>query len=379
MTPINPFFVGGKIPKQYFCDREKESARLIREVINGNNLVLVSPRRMGKTGLIQHCFDHPQIADNFKTFYLDILQTSSLSEFTFLLGREIFSRLASYSERALRQFTAMLRSIAGCFGFDAISGMPTFNLQLGDISNPQLTLEEIFDYLKNSETPTIVAIDEFQQISNYKEKNVEAILRSNIQQLHSTSFIFAGSERHILQQMFSDSARPFYGSASFLELNAIESEVYAEFATRLFAERNKVIGKSEVFTVYDTFAGNTFYMQKALNLAFALTPDGDTCAHKNLSDAIDEMMASYDTIYREMLSALNEPQKQLLIAIAQEKMCDGITSASFIKKYALKSASSVQAATTRLIASGMLTRTATMYSLQDPLLRLWLLRNYTDH
>lgn len=379
MPPINPFFVGGKIPKQYFCDREKESTRLIREVINGNNLVLVSPRRMGKTGLIQHCFDHPQIADDFKTFYLDILQTSSLSEFTFLLGREIFSRLASYSERALRKFTAMLRSIAGCFGFDAISGMPTFNLQMGDISNPQLTLEEIFDYLKNSETPTIVAIDEFQQISNYKEKNVEAILRSNIQQLHSTSFIFAGSERHILQQMFSDSARPFYGSASFLELNAIESEVYADFATRLFAERNKAIGKSEVFTVYDTFAGNTFYMQKALNLAFALTPDGDTCAHKSLSDAIDEMMASYDTIYREMLSALNEPQKQLLIAIAQEKMCDGITSASFIKKYALKSASSVQAATTRLIASGMLTRTSAMYALQDPLLRLWLLRNYTGH
>lgn len=140
MTPINPFFVGGKIPARYFCDRKEESARLIREITNGNNLVLVSPRRMGKTGLIQHCFDEPQISKNFETFYLDILQTSSLKEFTYLLGREIFNRLASYGDRTLRQFASMLRSIAGSFGFDAISGMPTFNLHMGDISNPCLHL-----------------------------------------------------------------------------------------------------------------------------------------------------------------------------------------------------------------------------------------------
>lgn len=379
MTPVNPFFVSGKIPQQYFCDREEESARLIREITNGNNLVLVSPRRMGKTGLIQYCYDRPEISKKFETFYLDILQTSSLKEFTYLLGREIFSRLASYSDRALRQFVAMLRSIAGGFGFDAISGMPTFNLQMGEISDPLLTLEEIFGYLKNSKRPTIIAIDEFQQISTYKEKNVEAILRSYIQMLPSTNFIFAGSERHMLQQMFSDVARPFYGSASFLELHAIDKEVYVDFAMRLFSERGKVIGSEEVNLVYDVFSGNTFYMQKSLNIAFSMTHEGDVSDHEVVNSAIDEMLSSYDTIYREMLSSLNEPQKQLLLAVAQEKKCEGITSATFIKKYALKSASSVQAAASRLTTSGMLSRTATTYYLQDPLLRLWLIRTYQNY
>ncbi|MDE6393837.1 MAG: ATPase [Duncaniella sp.] len=376
MTPINPYFVGGKIPARYFCDRKEESARLIREITNGNNLVLVSPRRMGKTGLIQHCFDEPQISKNFETFYLDILQTSSLKEFTYLLGREIFNRLASYGDRTLRQFASMLRSIAGSFGFDALSGMPTFNLHMGDISNPVLTLEEIFNYLRDSKTPTIIAIDEFQQISTYKEKNVEAILRSNIQQLPSTNFIFAGSERHMLQQMFSDSARPFYGSASFLELNAIREETYSGFAIELFNERNRTISENEVKNVYDTFSGNTFYMQKALNIAFSLTPEGDYCGQETIHYALNEMIASYDTIYREMLSPLNESQKQLLLAIAQENRCEGITSADFIKSHALKSASAVQAAATRLMSTGLLIRKANVYSLQDPLLRIWLLRNY---
>lgn len=78
---LNPFIVVGKIPPEYFCDRREESKRLIREVTNGNNIVLISPRRMGKTGLIKFCFDLPDIRDNYNTFYLDILQTSSLKEF----------------------------------------------------------------------------------------------------------------------------------------------------------------------------------------------------------------------------------------------------------------------------------------------------------
>lgn len=340
---INPFVVAGKIPPQYFCDRKEESKRLVREVTNGNNVVLISPRRMGKTGLIQFCYDLPQINEHFNTFYLDILQTSSLKEFTYLLGREI---------------------------------NPTFDLQLGDIADPKITLDEIFSYLRNSKTPVIVAIDEFQQISTYKEINVEALLRSYIQQLPATNFIFAGSERHMLQQMFSDSARPFYNSASFLELKAIDKQEYISFATRLFAERDRSIEPKAIERTYDTFDGNTFYMQKILNISFSLTPINGRCNSEITDLAVGELLASYDTIYREMLSQVNEPQKQLLIATAKEKEATGITSAAFIRKHALSSASSVQSAARRLLATGMLTRYSDTYSLQDPLLRLWLLQAY---
>lgn len=372
----NPFVVAGKIPQELFCDRKVETGRLVREITNGNNLVLISSRRMGKTGLIQHSFDLPAIKDNYETFYVDILQTSSLKEFTYLFGKEIFQRLATRGERSLKHFMAFLRSIAGSFGFDPFYGTPTFNLQIGDIDNPELTINEIFRYLAQSETPSVIAIDEFQQITNYQEKNVEAMLRSHIQQLQNANFIFAGSERHLLQEMFSESARPFFNSASMMTLEPIALTEYTRFATELFAENGKRLDKDAVEHVYRTFDGNTFYLQKTFNLAFSNTTEGSKCGMVEVKDSIAEMLASYDTIYREILAGVGESQKQLLIAVAKEGNATAITSAKFIKKHALPSASSVQAATKRLLASNLLTRDSSYYRLQDPLLRLWLLHTY---
>ena len=76
---INPFIVTGKIAPEYFCDRVNESARLVKSITNGNNLVIISPRRMGKTGLIQFCYDKPEISKEYYTFFIDILHTSSLN------------------------------------------------------------------------------------------------------------------------------------------------------------------------------------------------------------------------------------------------------------------------------------------------------------
>lgn len=372
----NPFVVAGKIPPELFCDREKESERLVREITNGNNLVLISSRRMGKTGLIQHCFDIPDIKDNYETFYVDILQTSSLKEFAYLLGKEIFQRLASRSEQRLKRFMALLHSISGSFGFDPFNGTPTFNLQLGDIDDPKLTIDEIFRYLAQSETPSAIAIDEFQQIACYQEKNVEAMLRSQIQQLQNANFIFAGSERHLLQEMFSESARPFFNSASMMMLYPIDMTEYTRFATDLFEANGKRLHQSAVEYVYKTFEGNTFYLQKTFNLAYSRTGKGSECGVEIVEESIEEILASYDTIYREILAGVGESQKQLLIAVAKEGEATAITSARFIKKHALPSASSVQAATKRLLSSNLLTRTASTYRLQDPLLRLWLLHTY---
>lgn len=373
---INPFVVAGRIPAALFCDRVKETERLTREIINGNNLVLISSRRMGKTGLIQHCFDQTSIKENFETFYLDILQTSSLKEFTYLFGKEIFQRLASQSEKRLRKFISFLHSIAGSFGFDPFNGTPTFNLMIGDIDDPELTIEEIFRYIAESDTPVIIAIDEFQQIAKYREKNVEAILRSHIQRLHNVNFIFAGSERHLLQEMFSESARPFFNSASMMTLDPIDLSEYEDFARKLFEDGDRSLDPGVAEHVYKLLEGNTFYLQRTFNMAYSKTEEGDACGLETAKECIDEMLSSFDTIYREILSGVGEAQKQLLIAIASEGEAEAITSSRFIKRYALPSASSAQAAARRLIESGIVTRNGSCYRLQDPLLRQWLLRIY---
>ena len=162
---INPFIVTGKIAPPYFCDRVQESARLIKSLTNGNNMVIISPRRMGKTGLIQFCYEKPKIREEYYTFFIDILHTSSLREFTYLLGRAVYETLLPRSEKMVKLFVQTLKSISGKFGFDPLTGLPTFNVELGDIDRPEYTLEEIFRLLASADKPCIVAIDEFQQIS----------------------------------------------------------------------------------------------------------------------------------------------------------------------------------------------------------------------
>ena len=372
----NPFIVTGKIEPEYFCDRVTESARLVKSVTNGNNMVIISPRRMGKTGLIQFCYDKPEIADEYYTFFIDILHTSSLREFTYLLGRAIYETLLPRSRRMASLFILTIKSISGKFGFDPITGMPTFNVELGDIDRPEYTLDEIFQYLAHADKPCIVAIDEFQQIAKYPEKNIEAQLRTHIQKLRNCNFIFAGSERHMMQEMFTSAARPFYHSADMLELKAIVPEIYIPFIAGHFKKRNRRIASDDIERVYNLFKGHTYYVQKAFNEAFADTPEGEECTLETIRAAIDNMVASNDTIFREILSNIPEKQKELLYAIAKEGEAERITSAAFIKRHSLASASSVQSAMKKLLEKDIITEINKVFSVTDKLFAMWMNRMY---
>ena len=365
----NPFIVTGKIEPEYFCDR-------VKSVTNGNNMVIISPRRMGKTGLIQFCYDKPEIADEYYTFFIDILHTSSLREFTYLLGRAIYETLLPRSRKMASLFILTIKSISGKFGFDPITGMPTFNVELGDIDRPEYTLDEIFQYLAHADKPCIVAIDEFQQIAKYPEKNIEAQLRTHIQKLRNCNFIFAGSERHMMQEMFTSAARPFYHSADMLELKAIVPEIYIPFIAGHFKKRNRRIASDDIERVYNLFKGHTYYVQKAFNEAFADTPEGEECTLETIRAAIDNMVASNDTIFREILSNIPEKQKELLYAIAKEGEAERITSAAFIKRHSLASASSVQSAMKKLLEKDIITEINKVFSVTDKLFAMWMNRMY---
>ena len=369
---INPFIVTGRIEPEYFCDRVEESARLVRSLTNGNNMVIISPRRMGKTGLIRFCYDKPEIRDEYYTFFIDILHTSSLREFTYLLGREIYEMLLPRSRKMANLFLRTIKSISGKFGFDPLTGLPTFNVELGDIERPEYTLEEIFSYLTLADKPCIVAIDEFQQVAKYPEKNIEALLRTHIQKIRNSNFIFAGSERHMMQEMFLSASRPFYHSADMLELRAIAREIYVPFIVEHFESRNRRIAAADVEKVYDLFKGHTFYIQKTFNEAFADTLVGGECTIEVIRTAIEGMIAANDTIFREILSNIPEKQKELLYAIAKDGEAERVTSAEFIKRHSLSSASSVQSATKKLLEKDIITEIGKVYSLTDKLFAMWI-------
>lgn len=372
----NPFVVIGKIDAEYFCDRKVESQKIDKMISNGNNLVLISPRRMGKTGLIHHCYDYKLTDEEYYTFFIDILHTTSLQEFTYILGRKIYETVMPKSKKMMTAFIHTLKSISGQFGFDPISNTPTFDLSLGDIVRPELTLEEIFYYLEHADKPCVVTIDEFQQIAKYPEKNVEALLRTHIQGLSNCQFIFAGSEYHIMQEMFISAAHPFYNSADILELKPIEESIYIDFVTSWMEKYNRKIVDTDIKKVYHLFRGNTYGMQKTFNEVFAITDDGDICSKEVINQAVNNIIDSKEPLFKELLSNIPEKQKPLLYAIAQEGEVEKITSTDFIKRHRLASASANQYAAKQLVNNGIVTKLHGKYSINEQFFDIWINRNY---
>ena len=372
--PKNPFVTSGYEGPEYFCDREAETAKLTRLLTNGNNVVLKSDRRMGKTGLIQYCFDKPELSKEYYTFFIDILHTTCLQELVHELGRAVYDQTVPHGKKITQRLLKALRSLSGKMGFDANTGMPTFSLGLGDIEHPEYTLEEIFQYLQQADRPCIVAIDEFQQIGRYPEKNIEALLRGHIQKIDNCRFIFAGSEKHMLGRMFDDGNRPFYKSADSMGLEAIERDVYVEFICRMFDERDRSIDKTLAEKVYDLFEGHTYYVQKTMNEAFASTLRGEQCTDDTIHLSLQAILDGNDMFYRETLSRMPLRQKTLLYAIAVDGKASQITSAAFIKRHKLTSASSVQTAIKKLMEDDLVVKEEKQYRVSDRFFALWLLR-----
>ncbi len=374
-TYQNPFVVMGKIPHEYFCDRENEIARLTQEISGqAANILLLSQRRIGKTALIERCFEQPSIKNQFYTFYFDILHTSSFQEFVYEFGKEVFEELMPKGQKIVTSLIQTIKSIYPRFGIDPISGLPTLALEIGNITNPEYTFSEILDCLEHAGKPCIIAIDEFQRIARYPEKNTEAILRGKIQHLSNTRFIFAGSERHVLAEMFGAYNRPFYHSTMNMTLNKIDCKKYAEFAQRLFVQFEKDINEETIVKLYDFFDGNTFCLQKVLHTAFADTPKQESCTIDTLNRVIDEILADNDHAYRENLSRMPSKQKAVLYAIAIDGVARQVTSIDFITRHSLGSASSIQAAIRVLLENDWITMQTKEYSISDKFFAIWLQR-----
>lgn len=372
---INPFIIKGYYSSKYFCDREIESKNLINEIENGNDVAIIATRKIGKTGLIWHCYKEFGLEQRYNLFFIDLYATNSLKEMVYMMSKSIINTLAPTNNKLIRTFITIVKSLSLTLTYD-ISGTPKFALQIGDIQTPETTLEEIFEYLEHSEKPNIVAIDEFQQIANYPEKNTEALLRTFIQNSHHSTFLFSGSQRHLMGEIFTNANHPFYQSTTVMQLKAIDKEKYKAFAINLFMEANKTLDGCVIDELYERFDGITWYLQKTLNAMFSI-PNGDKpYGIETMEEAINNIVESNDYIYAEKMFQLQEKQKELLIAISHEKKARRITSTAFVKKYKLYSTSTIQASSRSLLNKELITEENGEYAVYDKFFDIWLRENY---
>ena len=372
----NPFVVGKYVSEGCFCDRIEETAFLKKQVDNGRNTAIIAPRRLGKTGLVQHFFAQPDIKKRYYTFFIDIYSTNSLSEFVYLLGKDIYKTLKPLRTQWTEKFFGTIKSLRPGFKLDAATGEPVFDIGLGSIEQPQTTIDEIFTYLEAADKPCIVAIDEFQQIANYAEKNVEALLRTKIQQCKQTLFIFSGSRRHMMSQMFNSPSKPFYQSAITTDLNPLDRTVYTNFVSRLFKEYRKNVSVELIEKVYDDYDGVTWFMQMIMNELFALTEKGQNCESDIYPTALKNVIQTQESSYKDTLSNISAKQKPVLFAIAKKGEAVNMTSIKFLKENNLGSSSSVQAALKGLLEKDIITRTERGYQVYDYVFAQWLRWNY---
>lgn len=372
---FNPFFIGRYVDKQYFCDREKDTETLVRHILNGRNVALISPRRLGKSGLIHHTFAQDVIKDRYTTIYIDIYATKDLCEMVKALSETIVKAVGQ-KKIWHEKFFSFIKSLRVGFHIDAVSGEPSFDIGIGDIENPNKTIRELFDYMEASEKPCILAIDEFQQIREYPQTNTEAFIRSLVQQCSRTSFIFCGSKRHTMTDIFYSPAKPFFQSVISQSLKPIPMETYVEFAGRMFSQRGKILDRAAAEAIYRMFDGCTWYMQMMMNEMFALTKEGMTCTTEYIDFAWDNIIMAQEDRYQAILYGLAPKQKQLLQAIARDRIVEGITSSDFVKRHRLVSASSVQAALKPLLKNDIVTCEEGIYRIYDYFFADYLAKKY---
>ena len=367
---VNPFVTNGYAGPEYFCDRVQETKDITDCLLNGNNIALISPRRYGKTDLVRHCFEQKEIKEKYYTFIIDIYSTKSLSEMVNKMGRNI---LKPKGKRYWEQFLHVVRSLKTGITYDAM-GQPTWNVSVGDIVNPNNTLDEIFHYLQQADKPCLVAIDEFQQILKYSDTNVEAALRTYVQYCNNANFIFMGSQRHLMGAMFVSPNRPFYQSVTVMNLNLIEEEKYWEFCKKHFEKARKTIDRDVVKQLYAHFEGITFYLQKVMNVLFMRTPESGHCGIAELQPAIDYIVDFTTLTYEDLMYQLPEKQSLVLKAIAEEGKARQITSGKFAKRYGLVSPSAVKSAANALLDKDLITQEKGIYQVYDKFLEIWLKR-----
>ena len=368
MKQNNPFVVVGYNGPEYFCDREKETAKLVAAIGNDRNVTLIAPRRYGKTGLIHHV--QRQLSSECTGIYLDIFALKNLSEFARAFASAVVGSLDTPIEKTLAAVAKFFKSCRPTVSPQE-DGMPKFSFDVVP-QQAEATIAETFEYLKRRERRAVVAIDEFQQILEFPETGTEAMLRSHVQDVPWVRFIFAGSRHHLMGEMFLSAKHPFYQSTDIMSLDVIDCAKYAEFARRHFNAAGQAFDEGAFTVLYRRFDGITWYMQSILNRIWQ-NGEGFT-SEAQIDEVVDDLVKDRSLIFRDLYFSQNESSQQLLSAIAADGEAKEVLSGGFLQRHRLTATSSVRSALKVLQKKDLVYRTENGWVVYDRIFGEWLRR-----
>ena len=369
----NPFVFGGVVTGEAFCDRDKEQIELVQAVQDGQNVVIHSPRRFGKTSLVRRVLDEVA-SQGILTLYVDLYPAVSKSKFldlyTHALARGLTGSVESVTGTLRRLLPKLIPKVviqsegAPSFEFDYDRSAP-ISPHLDDL------LEAMHVRARRAGTGAVVVFDEFQEIATYEDDEIERQMRSHFQHHANVSYFFLGSKRHLIRDLFDNPNRPLYRSARHLPLGPLPADALRGFIASRFAQSGLNIASDTTESLIHFCQGHPYYTQLLCHLLWDRCLDGRAATRSELEEAMKDALRREEGVFVTLWDTLSRKQRQVLAALSREP-AEQVFSAGYLKRHGLGSASSVQKALSALSERELTDRENGTYSVPDLLFRRWI-------
>jgi AAA+ ATPase superfamily predicted ATPase len=335
---MNPFVYGEQVGGENFCNREHEISELTSEINSGQNIMIYSPRRFGKTSLIGEVLRKAE-SKGILTVYIDLFPVISERDFVSI---------------SLKAITALLsRSI---------------NPAVEDIFNG------LHNFTKEKKKKTVVVFDEFQQIGELEDTRIEKVLRSIIQNHREISYVFMGSKKHLIYDMFNNPERPFFKSTAHFPIDKIDRDIFSRFVRDKFLDANREITPETSMYIIDKAEAHPYYTQMLAHTVWEITENSEEIGNRHIDTAVEKILGREAAAFTNLWDNLTLKQKRLLLALALKKEDEQVFSTQFLDAHGLGSPSTVQRGVKSLISKGIIDREGETIEINDIFLKTWLVK-----
>ena len=373
-----PFVYGRMAEKEEFTGRKNDIQRLKMNLQGGINTVIISPRRWGKTSLVNRVMKDISTDESYLLCKVDAFNCRSEEDFYQSYLNAILNATANH----FSDFVQLVKKYIGSFGpkFTLADLGVTTSFSVGiDFREKNYSPDEILDIpekiAKEKGKQFIIAIDEFQNVENFEDpKAFQAKLRAHWQVQSHCCYCLFGSKRHMLLNMFGDYEMPFYKFGDLMLLEKIPAEEWRDFIVRRFHDTGKDIAAELAQEMAEKVECHSFYVQQYSQLVWLLTDHTATCEQAQLG--YEQLMDRSSLLFSNLLDNLRPKQINFLLAIARGER--NLNSTQTLTRYKLGSSANIKnlkkAVTEKdlvdILPSGQL-------EIQDPVLKQWILKNYT--
>ena len=370
-----PFIFGVATSGENFTDREKETERLLSNFRYGVNTVLISPRRWGKTSLVQKVCSLAE-SDELRIVYLDIFACRSDRDFYDAFASAVIKQTSSKWEEWVENAKLFLSRISPKI---SLGPDPTSEFSISLELNPKS--EDVTEILqlpeKIAETKgcrMVVCIDEFQQIGEFKDsKNFQKQLRSIWQLQKSVSYCLLGSKKHLMNELFEKKSLPFYKFGDAIYLDKISTSHWIEYICGRFEATGKKITRELAEKICLTVDNHSSYVQQLSWLLWIHTNKEAT--EEIFQEAVEDLLAQNTPLFEKQTEDLTTYQMNFLRAIT-EGIHTEFTTQENLRKYQLGTSANVSIIKRSLLKKELIETGRKQVYIADPVLELWLRREF---